>query len=126
MNIIRGIDFVMGADLIFSPSDYDFADSDIVATCMGVKEKFLYSEDGKKTITQSGWTYKVYVPARDIVINVSVEGNKFAFDATQKGLKEVKFTNFRATFYVNRNNFLELSCKADKAELVTATTSQTI
>lgn len=117
--MLKGSDFILNADVIFKSDDYVFQDSDIVATCLGVKEKFLYSEDGRKTITQIGWTYKVYVESRDLMINISVEDNKCAFDATKKGLREVKFTNFRATFYVNKNHFLELSCKADKAELVT-------
>lgn len=116
--MILGKEFKLNANTIFDKEDYEFQDSDIVATCFGVKEKFLYSEDGVKTITQCGWTYKVYVQERDMMINISVEDNKCAIDPTKKGYNEIKFTNFWATFYVNKKGFLELSCKADKAELV--------
>lgn len=118
MNKIRGIDFVIGAELMFSPEDAAFANSDVVATCFGAKEKFLYSDEGVKTITQTGWTYEVFVPERNLMINVSVEDNHCAIDKEKKGPSEVEFTNFRATFYVNRKGFLELSCKADKAKLI--------
>lgn len=116
--MLKGSDFILNADVIFKSDDYEFQDSDVTATCMGAKEKYLYSDEGVKTVTQCGWTYKVYVPARELLINVSVEDNKCAIDNRSSGLKQVKFTNFRATFYVNRKGFLDLSCKADKAELV--------
>nr|WP_130789590.1 hypothetical protein [Lachnoclostridium pacaense] len=123
MKKIRGIDFVLGADLVFSPEDSAFMDSDIIATCFGAREKFLYSDDGRKTITQIGWTYTVYVPERDLMINISVEDHQCAIDREIKSPQEVRFTNFRATFYVSRDKYLELSCKADKAELVAPRTA---
>lgn len=119
MNIIRGNDFVIGADLMFSPEDSAFMDSDAIAICMGAKEKYLYNKERVKTDTQVGWTYAVYVPERDLMINVSVDDKHCAIDREKKKPQEVRFTNFKATFYVNPKGFLDLSCKADKAELVT-------
>lgn len=113
---IKGKDFVLNADVIFKTDDYDFVDSDIVATCMDATKKYRYDEKGNKTDVQVGWNYEVYVAKRKLVINISVEDLKCAYDFDDDELQQIKFTNFRATFYVNRNSFLELSCKADKAE----------
>lgn len=124
--MILGKNFKLNAETIFDKEDYEIQDSDVIATCFGAKEKFLYSSDGKKTITQCGWTYKVYVQERDMMINISVEDNNCAIDPKQKGYSEVRFTNFWATFYVNSKGYLDLSCKADKAESVKSTTPQTI
>ena len=123
---IRGKDFVLNADVIFKSDDYEFIDSDVIATCLDATEKYQYDKEGNKTDVQIGWNYEVRVPKRKLSIIISVENLKCAFDFDNDDVQKIKFTNFRATFYVNRNNFLELSCKADKAESVKATTSQTI
>ena len=114
--MIKGKDFILNADTIFKTETYDFADTDISATCLGATKKYQYDAEGNKTDVQIGWTYKVYVAARDLMINVGVEDLDCAVDITKQGISLVNFINFRATFYVDRNGRLQLSCKADTAE----------
>lgn len=112
------INIVLNSDVVFKSEDYEFADSDVVAVCMGATEKYRYDTNGNKTDSQMGWSYKVYVPARDMMISIGVENLTCAINAKKQGITEVKFINFRATFYVDRKGYIQLSCKADRAEKV--------
>lgn len=116
--MIKGKDFIIKADTIFETEEYDIADDDVTAVVLGAKEKFLYDDNGTKTITQIGWTYTVFVPARNMTISIAVEERDCAIDVKHDSLVKVVFTNFRATFYVDRDGHLQLSCKADSAKKV--------
>lgn len=114
---IKGKDFVLNSDIIFQTEFYDL-NTNVVATCFGATKKYRYDEQGNKTDVQVGWSYEVYVPKRKLMLSVSVESLTCAFDLDNDEPQQVNFTNFRATFYVNRKGFLELSCKAEGAERV--------
>ena len=123
---IKSKDFILNADMIFKTDDYELADSDVITSCIDASKRFRYDEKGNKTDVQTGWNYEVLVTRRKLIINIAVEDLTCAFDFYNEDIQEIKFTNFRATFYVNRKGFLELSCKADRAESVKSITSQTI
>lgn len=116
--MVKGNDFKMKAATIFLTEEYDLLDDDVEAIVLGAKEKFLYDDNGTKTITQVGWTYTAFIPARNMTINIAVEERNCAIDVTRDSLVKVAFTNFRATFYVDRTGYLQLSCKADSAKKV--------
>lgn len=116
--MIMGKDFAFGADTVFMQGNYGLENSEAIATVLGVAKRFKYDEQGHKTDIQIGWSYKTYVPNRDMMININVDELFCAIDAMEPGLTQVKFTGFSATFYVDRKGFLQLSCKAEKAERV--------
>ena len=115
---IRGSDFKLSANDIFTVGNWELTESVIDAAVLSAKKKYKYDEKGQKTEIQVGWSYKTYVPERNLIISVSVEDLACAIDTTASDIQQVKFSGFAATFYVDRKGFLQLSCKAEKAESV--------
>lgn len=120
-NSIKGIDFPLSASQLLNTAEYKqfVKESDNeVFTCLNAELLFAYDEQGAR-VGQKGYKYNVYIPARKLTLSVSVEDMHCAIDLTSDETTKVKFTNFRATFYVDkRSKFLQLSCKADAVEVV--------
>ena len=122
--VIRGIDFAMNTNQMFKT---EYATNDVIATCFGVTQTYNYNKNGQRQGAK-GWSYKVYVPAREMIISIKVDDLTCAVDASQLLLApaQVKFTNFSAFFYVGKNSQLEISCKADSAEEVAVNYEQEV
>lgn len=117
-NFIKGKDFPLSGAQLVNGASLDAGNNDVVVTCLGVSPRFEYV-NGAKTSKQIGWGYKIYLPARNLILTVSVDDTICAFkqEATLSP-RSVKFTNLTATFYVDGSGRLALSCKAEKAESV--------
>jgi len=89
--------------------------------CTAVYPYYEYDANGQKAQTQTGWTYQCKVPARNNAV-VLVKVNDMNCVVTEAELKlgpvPLYFADFKGTWWVNSNNFQELSCKAELAERV--------
>lgn len=119
-NSIKGIDFPISATQLLNTEEYKQfvkqSDSEIF-TCLDVEPLFAYNDAGVK-IGQKGYKYNVYISSRKLTLSVSVEDMNCAIDLSSDETSKVRFTNFRGTFYVDKRNRLQMSCKADAVEVV--------
>lgn len=77
--------------------------------------------NGQKTNTQTGWCYQCIVKERNnATVFVKVNDLNCVVNTAELELHEIplKFTDFRGVWWVDKDNHMQFSCKAELAEVV--------